>query len=513
MVYLIGIDIGTSGTKTVLFDETGKVISSSLQEYDIIQKKVGWAEQKPESWWEATKTSLVEVVKKSAINTSEIKGIGLSGQMHGLVLLDENGKVLRDAIIWCDNRTTEVAKEMEEQVGREKLVSITGNVAIPAFTLSKLLWVRKHEPEVYARINKVLLPKDYIRYQLTGEFMTEVSDASGMQMLDIHKREWSDELLEILDIDKVLLAPVVESHAITGYVSSKVAIETGLSETTAVVGGAGDQAAGAIGNGIVATGDVSATIGSSGVVFAYTDEVVTDPEGRIQTFCHAIPNTWHVMGVTQGAGLSLKWYRDIFCKEEKEIAIEKNCDVYEILTDQAREVSTGSEGLIYLPYLMGERTPHMDPYASGVFFGVRASQGKGHMVKAIMEGVGYSLLDCFELIKANNIPITSVKISGGGGKSDVWRQIHADLFDTEVKTINVSEGPALGVAILAGVGTGIYKDEKEACERIIGIKTTQAPISENVAYYKKFYPIYKILYTQLKDTFKEHHDKLSGLNN
>lgn len=513
MAYLIGIDIGTSGTKTVLFDESGKVISSSLQEYDIIQKKVGWAEQDPESWWTATKNSLIQVVKEAAIDTKEIKGIGLSGQMHGLVLLDADGEVLRDSIIWCDNRTTEIAKEIENQVGREKLIAITGNVAIPAFTLSKLLWVRKHEPDIYKRVHKILLPKDYIRYKLTGVFMTEVSDASGMQMLDIHKREWSKELLQILDIDKALLAPVVESHTITGYISNKVATETGLSEITAVVGGAGDQAAGAIGNGIVASGDVSATIGSSGVVFAYTDEVITDSEGRIQTFCHAIPNTWHVMGVTQGAGLSLKWYRDTFCKEEKEIAKQKNCDVYEILTDQAREVSTGSDGLIYLPYLMGERTPHMDPYASGVFFGIRASQGKGHMVKAIMEGVGYSLLDCFELIKANHIPITSVKMSGGGGKSDVWRQIHADLFDTEVKTINVSEGPALGVAILAGVGTGVYKDEKEACERIIGIKTVQNPIPEQVAYYKRFYPIYKGLYTNLKDTFKEHHNELTDVSN
>lgn len=509
MEYLIGVDIGTSGTKTVLFDAEGKVIGSALKEYDVIQKKIGWAEQKPESWWDATRESLKEIVQKSGVDAKKIKGIGLSGQMHGLVLLDKDGNVIRDSIIWCDNRTTAEAKQIEEIVGREKLVSITGNPAIAAFTLAKLLWVRNNEPENYAKINKVLLPKDYIRYRLTGSLMTEVSDASGMQMLDIKKRDWSDELLEILDINKDFLVKVVESHDITGYITEEVAAQTGLSTKTAVVGGAGDQAAGAIGNGIVHSGDVSATIGSSGVVFAYTDSVVTDVEGRIQTFCHAIPNTWHVMGVTQGAGLSLKWYRDTFCKEEKEEATKRGCDVYEILTDQAREVAAGSDGLMYLPYLMGERTPHMDPYASGVFFGVRATQGKGHMVKAIMEGVGYSLLDCLELIRANNIPITSIKMSGGGGKSDVWRQIHADLFDTEVKTINVSEGPALGVAILAGVGTDIYKDEKEACEKIIGIKKTQVPIAENVAYYKKFYPVYKELYKNLKATFKEEYTLLS----
>ena len=509
MEYLIGIDIGTSGTKTVLFDTEGNVIGSALREYDIIQKKIGWAEQKPESWWEATVESLKEIIQKTQIDTVKIKGIGLSGQMHGLVLLDKEGQVIRDSIIWCDNRTAEEAKQIEAIIGRENLVKITGNPAIAAFTLPKLLWVRNHEPECYNQIDKVLLPKDYIRYKLTGNFMTEVSDASGMQMLDIRKRNWSEELLEMLDINKDFLAKVVESHDITGYITEEVARITGLSTTTAVVGGAGDQAAGAIGNGIVKSGDISATIGSSGVVFAYTDSVITDVEGRIQTFCHAIPNTWHVMGVTQGAGLSLKWYRDTFCKEEKEEAAKCSCDVYELLTDEARKVPAGSEGLMYLPYLMGERTPHMDPYATGVFFGVRANQGKGHMVRAIMEGVGYSLLDCLELIKENNIPITSIKMSGGGGKSDVWRQIHADLFNMEVKTINVSEGPALGVAILAGVGTGVYKDEKEACEKLISIKNTQQPIKENVAYYKAFYPIYQELYKNLKTTFKEQHQLLN----
>lgn len=508
MEYLIGIDIGTSGTKTVLFDTKGNVIGSALKEYDIIQKNIGWAEQKPEEWWQATKASLTEIVEKTKIDTACIKGIGLSGQMHGLVLLDKNGNVLRDSIIWCDNRTTNEVKQIEEIVGREKLIEITGNPAIAAFTLAKLLWVRNNEPETYAKIDKVLLPKDYIRYRLTGSLMTEVSDASGMQMLDIHKRDWSDELLQKLDINKDFLVKVVESHDITGYISEEVAKDTGLSTTTAVVGGAGDQAAGAIGNGIVASGDISATIGSSGVVFASTDSVVTDKEGRIQAFCHAIPNTWHVMGVTQGAGLSLKWYRDTFCKEEKEAAAEKGCDVYEILTDQAREVPAGSEGLMYLPYLMGERTPHMDPYASGVFFGIRGSHKKGHMVKAIMEGVGYSLLDCLEVMRTYNMPVNTIKMSGGGGKSDVWRQIHADLFNMPVSTINVSEGPALGVAILAGVGTGVYESEKQACEEIIGIKTTQAPIEENIKCYEGLYTIYKQIYKDLKATFKAQHDLL-----
>lgn len=508
MNYLIGVDIGTSGTKTVLFNESGQVITSSSKEYDIIQKQAGWAEQNPEDWWLATKETLKDIVIEAKIDTAQIKGIGLSGQMHGLVLLNKEGKVIRDAIIWCDNRTVAEAKEIEEKVGREKLIQITGNPAIAAFTLAKLMWVKKNEPDIYRQIDKVLLPKDYIRYQLTGEFATEVSDASGMQLLDIRKRDWSEELLEILDIDRNFFGKVYESHDITGYISAEVAEETGLSTLTAVVGGAGDQAAGAIGNSITESGNISVTIGSSGVVFASTDTVVTDEAGRVQTFCHAIPNTWHVMGVTQGAGLSLKWYRDTFCKEEKEEAAKEGKDVYEILTDQARTVEAGSEGLIYLPYLMGERTPHMDPYARGVFFGVRACHQKPHMVKAIMEGVGYSMLDCLELVRQLDIPVDHIKISGGGGKSDVWRQIHADLFNAPIHTINVSEGPALGVAILAGVGTGIYKSEKEACDKLISIKTISEPRMQQVETYKKLYPMYKKLYSQLKDCFKESYTQL-----
>jgi xylulokinase len=502
MVYLLGIDIGTSGTKTVLFDREGNTIASALGEYNMYQPKVGWAEQNPEDWWNATASTIKEVLTKSGVNSEDVKGIGLSGQMHGLVMLDRDNRVLRPSIIWCDQRTAKECEQITELIGRERLIEITANPALTGFTASKIMWVKNNEPEIYEKVFKILLPKDYVRFMLTGEYATEVSDASGMQLLDIAKRNWSEEVLEKLGINKNLLGKVYESQEVTGYVTDEVAKLTGLKAGTPVVGGAGDQAAGAIGNGIVRPGVVSSTIGTSGVVFAYTDKVTIDPKGRVHTFCHAVPNTWHVMGVTQGAGLSLKWFRDNFCIEEKETAAHMEVDPYELMNVQASKVAPGCDGLVYLPYMMGERTPHLDPDAKGVFFGLSARHNKRDMLRAVMEGVAFSLKDCMEIIKEMGIDVTEVRASGGGGKSELWRQIQADLFATEVVTINSSEGPALGVALLAGVGAGIYPSVQEACEAVINVVSKQEAVQENTEVYAKYYEIYKALYPSLKEQFK-----------
>jgi len=502
MAYLLGIDIGTSGTKTVLFDTHGNSIASALEEYPLYQPHTGWAEQNPEDWWNATVHTIQSVLAKSGIKANEIKGIGLSGQMHGLVLLDKENKVLRPAIIWCDQRTSKECEQITELVGKEKLIQITANPALTGFTASKVMWVKNNQPDIYEKTAKILLPKDYIRFMLTGEFSTEVSDASGTQFLNITERNWSEEVLTKLGIDRQLLPNVYESQEISGTVNSTAAKITGLCEGTPVAGGAGDQAAGAVGNGVVKSGIVSSTIGTSGVVFAYTDTVTIDPLGRVHTFCHAVPNTWHVMGVTQGAGLSLKWFRDNFCTAEKETAEFMNVDPYYLMDKEAELVNAGCEGLIYLPYLMGERTPHLDPNARGVFFGLTARHTKRDMLRAVMEGVSYSLRDCMEIIKNMNISINEVRASGGGGKSKLWRQMQADMFDKEIVTINSGEGPAFGVALLAGVGTGIYSSVPEACETTIKVIHRQQPIPENTSIYNKYYPIYGNIYKALKNEFK-----------
>lgn len=502
MKYLLGIDIGTSGTKTVLFDRGGNPISSSTAEYPLYQPEIGWAEQDPQDWWKAVCITINQVIKDSNINPESISGIGLSGQMHGLVMLDGDGNVLRKSIIWCDQRTAKECVEITEKVGEKRLIDITANPALTGFTASKILWVRNNEPEIYEKCRKILLPKDYIRYMLTGEFATEVSDASGMQLLDIKNRCWSKEVLNALDIPIEYLGDVHESIVVSGKVHKKAAEVTGLKENTPVVGGAGDQAAGAIGNGIIKSGQISSTIGTSGVVFAHLDEPIIDEKRRVHTFCHAVPGAWHMMGVTQGAGLSLKWFRDNFCTNEIEVAKGMGIDPYVLMTKEAEKVPAGSRGLIYLPYLMGERTPHLNPKAKGVFFGLSAAHTKNEMLRAVIEGVSYSLLDCMEIIKDTGMNPTNVMVSGGGGKSELWRQILADMFNCKVSTNKSSEGPALGVALLAGVGTGVYKDIDEACSIAISENSVQFPKEENSLVYKRYYEIYKKIYDDLKGTFE-----------
>ena len=503
MRYLLGIDIGTSGTKTLVIDEYGAVIASAVSEYELLQPKNGWAEQNSEDWWSATKLTIHEVLNKSGINAHEIVGIGLTGQMHGLVMLNQTGDVLRPSIIWCDQRTGKQRDEVRMRVGTQRLLRITANPATTGFTAAKLLWVRENEPQVYEKCQKILLPKDYIRYRLTGEYATDVSDASGMQMLDIANRCWSSEVLSALEIDRSLLARVFESPEVTGVISSDAAVQTGLKQGTPVIAGAGDNAAAAIGTGVVYQGRAFTTIGSSGVVFAQTDNPVIDDLGRVHTFCCVVPGAWHVMGVTQSAGLSLKWFRDEFCKIEMDAAKVANKNVYKLMDEKAAESPIGANRLIYLPYLMGERTPHLDPDCRGVFFGLSAMHTKSDLIRAIMEGVTYSLKDCFEIMRGMNIDIKSMFACGGGGSSPLWRQMLADVFGCSVCTANISEGPSFGAAILAGVGTEIYASVQEACDRLIKPQNTIVTNCEAKGKYMKVYDIYRGLYPELKTSYQK----------
>lgn len=503
MEYILGIDIGTSAAKTVLFDTKGSTIASATREYPLYQPHIGWAEQNPDDWWQAVVATIQEVLDKSKINSNQIKGIGLTGQMHGMVLLDKDLKVLRPAIIWCDQRTQEECEEITNAVGKDQLIEITANPALTGFTASKVMWVKKNQPHIYDRTHKVLLPKDYIRLKLTGECATEVSDASGTQFLDVPNRKWSDRILEILEIPKEWMPEVYESPVVSGKVSHAAAQLTGLKMDTPVVGGGGDQAAGAVGNGIVKAGLISSTIGTSGVVFAHMDSVSIDPKGRVHTFCHAIPGAWHVMGVTQGAGLSLQWMRNNFGGMEREIARFMEVDPYDLMVKEAEQAAPGCHGLIYLPYLMGERTPHLDPNARGVFFGLTAKHDRSYMIRSVMEGVSYSLKDCLEIIEEMGVSVHEIRASGGGGKSKLWRQMQADIFEAPIYTINSNEGPALGAALLAGVGAGIYNNVSEACAATIERIDKTSPIDDNVPVYRQYYGVYKELYDALKDSFED----------
>lgn len=501
MAYLVGIDIGTSGTKTVIFDEVGSVIASALSEYPLSQPYPGWAEQEPEDWWNAVCETVHGCIAKSGLAASDIGGVGLSGQMHGLVMLGADGKVLRPAILWCDQRTAQQCEDITRLVGGQRLIEITANPAMTGFTASKILWVQEHEPHIYEKCVKILLPKDYIRYRLTGEFATEVSDASGMQLLDVPKRRWSGEVCGKLGIDTALLARVHESAEVSGRVSRAGASQTGLKQGTPVAGGAGDQAAGAVGAGIVRSGIASATIGTSGVVFAYTDRITIDPKGRVHTLCHAVPGMWHVMGVTQGAGLSLRWFRDEFCGAEVQTAARMGISPYQLMDAEAARVQPGCGGLLYLPYLMGERSPHLDPNAKGVFFGLTARHGRCDMLRAVMEGVTYSLRDCLDIIEQMDIPVQQVRAAGGGAKSALWRQMLSDVFGKPIVTAADSEGPALGAALLAGVGTGAYGSVAQACEAVVAPGGEIRPDSHNLEAYRRFYSMYTRLYPALCEQY------------
>lgn len=503
MNYLVGIDVGTSATKTVLFDEAGNIMASASEEYPLYQPHNGWAEQKPEDWREAVLGTLGRVMTASKVKPEEVKSIGLSGQMHGLVMLDEAGNPLRPSIIWCDQRTGEEVEDMLKIMPREQWIKITANPPLTGWTAAKILWVRKHEPEIYEKCRHILLPKDYIRYVLTGVFATEVSDASGMQLLDVPGRCWSEEVLEKLDIPPKWLGTMYESCQVTGYLLPDIAKKVGLTEKTSVVGGAGDNAAAAVGTGVVKDKTAFTTIGTSGVVFAHSSQVTIDPEGRVHTCCCAVPGAWHVMGVTQGAGLSLKWMKDQFCQDYVAQAEKEGADVYDLINRDVEKIPAGSDRLIYLPYLMGERTPHLDPDCRGVFFGLSAIHTKAHLLRGVMEGVSYSLCDCNDILQEMGVKVETMMACGGGGKSPVWRQMLADLYQCPVQTVQQSEGPALGAAILAGVGSGIYESVEKACEVLITPEKTCEPVKEEAEIYEKYHQLYKKLYVSLKSDFKE----------
>lgn len=503
MAYLLGIDIGTSGTKTVLFDELGHTIASATWEYPLSQPQPGWAEQDPEDWWRATAGSIAQVVAKSGVAPRDIAALGLSGQMHGMVLLDESDQVLRPSIIWCDQRTSAECVQITEQVGAARLIEITANPALTGFTASKIVWVKNHQPDIYEKTRSILLPKDFVRLRLTGEYATEVSDASGMQLLDVPKRQWSAEVCQKLGIPMEWLPKVYESYEVSGKLTRAAAQATGLWEGMPVVGGGGDQAAGAVGNGIVRSGVVSSTIGTSGVVFAHMDDVAIDPQGRVHTFCHAVPGAWHVMGVTQGAGLSMQWLRNEFGALEKELAARTGEDVYDLMSREAMKAQPGCEGLLYLPYLMGERTPHLDANARGVFFGLTARHRRQEFIRSVMEGVGYSLWDCMSVLREMGVQASEVRAGGGGARSALWRQIQADMFGCDIVTVNSTEGGALGVALLAGVGVGVYNSVREACDQTIAVTRRQNADETAGKAYRKYYPVYQQLYRALKPSFGE----------
>lgn len=501
MPYLIGIDIGTSGTKTILIDETGRVIARALAEYPLYSPKPQWSEQDPGDWWRATIATVSRVLEISKIDPKEVKGIGLSGQMHGSVFLDKDGKVLRRALLWNDQRTQTECDWITATVGQERIVQLISNPVLTGFTVGKIIWLRNHEPKVYAKVSKVLLPKDYIRYELTGEYATEVSDASGTALFNVRKRVWSEEMLDAIGIPLAWMPKAYESPEISGRISAAAAAATGLAPGTPVVGGGGDQAAGAVGNGIVETGIVSSTVGTSGVVFAFSDQPVVDPQLRLHTFCHAVPDKWHLMGVMLSAGGSLQWYRDAFCQPEKVVASALGKDPYELICAEAEGAPVGTEGLVFLPYLTGERAPYADPNARGVLFGLSRRSERSHVARAILEGVSYGLRDSFEIMEGMRLPIRQVRASGGGARSRAWRQIQADVTGYTHVTINVEEGPALGVALLAGVGTGVYASVAEACRATIQVKDSTDPCKVNHAAYDRFHKVYQSLYAHLKEDF------------
>ena len=502
MAFLLGIDVGTSGAKALLIDEAGAVVADVTTEYPMFTPRPLWAEQNPADWWDSTVTSIRGVLESTGVSPGDVAGIGLTGQMHGLVALDGEGRVLRPCIMWNDQRTGPQCAAITERVGAERLLQLTGNPVLPGFTAPKVLWVREHEPDVYARIAHILLPKDYVRYLLTGAFATEVSGASGTSLLNVGQRRWSEEMLEALDIPREWMPDCAESAVVTARISAAASTQTGLLEGTPIVGGGGDQAAQAVGTGITREGTISVTLGTSGVVFAASDSYRVEPQGRLHAFCHAIPGKWHLMGVVLSAGGSLRWFRDALGEPEKGEAVRAGRDPYDPLMDLAARAPAGCEGLVFLPYLTGERTPYPDPHARGVYCGITLRHDKGHMVRAVVEGVTYALRDSFELMHDLGLDIQQVRGSGGGVRSALWRQILADVFGSEMVTVAVTEGAAYGAALLAGVGAGIYPDVETACDRVVRVVDRVVPGADAGAY-ADYYPIYRSLYPALKSAFAE----------
>jgi len=491
-MYWLGVDVGTGGTRALLVDAQGQIKAGFTAPHEEIRmEKPLWAEQRPEDWWQAAQKAIRGVLAESGATGKQVKGVGLSGQMHGLVLLDEAGKVIRPALIWCDQRSQPQVDRINQLVGRDNILSFTANPVLTGFTLPKLMWVKDNDPASFERTRHVLLPKDYIRYELTGEFATDVSDASGTSLFDVVLRRWSHQMLDRLKLDRAWLPRVYESSEVTGQITARAAELTGLAEGTPVVAGGGDQASSAIGNGIVEPGTASCTVGTSGVVFAYMDRASYDAAGRVHTFCHAVKGAWHVMGVTQGAGLSLQWFR-------KQLAPEAS---YDDLTAEAAKAQPGAQGLYWLPYLMGERTPHLDSTARGGWIGLTAKHTRADLLRALLEGVCYSLKDCLEIIQQMGVPVNSIRLSGGGARSPFWRQLFADVFGLSVVRLATEEGSAYGAALLALAGTGEYPGVKEVCQTAIREVDKITPRPYESQLYRRGYEVYQALYPSLKPIY------------
>lgn len=501
--HLIGVDVGTSATKVILIDASGKVVASAAPEYPFETPRPLWAEANPEDWWRATVEGIREVLKTSGVEPGSIAGIGLSGQMHGLVLLDAKGEVLRPCIMWNDQRTGEECAAITDIVGKEEIIEITGNPVLPGFTAPKLSWVKKHEPEVFGRIAHWLLPKDYIRYRLTGEFFSDVSDASGTSLLQVSERKWSTDIVDALGFDTAWLPEVTESVEPSTRVSAEAARLTGLPEGLPIAAGGGDQAAQAVGCGIVREGILSATFGTSGVVFAHSDEYRVESDGRLHAFCHAVRGKWHLMGVMLSAAGSYQWFRKTFLPEFIEQCRAEGKDDYQVLDEMAAAIEPGSEGLVFLPYLSGERTPHPDPHARGVFMGMTLRHQRAHFVRAVLEGITFGMRDSLQLMRSLGIKAETITVSGGGANSPFWRQMMADVFATRTNTVNATEGAAFGAALLAGVAAGVYPDVETACGKTLAQTTEVEPDSKTAKTYEKLYPRYTALYPLLRETFAD----------
>jgi xylulokinase len=448
----------------------------------------GWAEQDPEDWWRAAQEAIRSALAATPEPKEPIAAIALTGQMHGAVMLDENGAVLRPSLIWCDTRTQPECDWLTERIGYDRLIELTCNPALPNFTLTKLLWVKKHEPETFTKIAHIMCPKDYVRYRLTGEFAIDVQEASGTLLLDVTHRCWSREVAEAAGIKESWLPRVFESPEICARISAEAAGLTGLKAGTPVAAGAGDQGAGAVGMGILQPGSVSATIGTSGVVFAATAKPTKDPKGRLHTFCHAVPGLWHVMGVTQSAGLSLSWLKETFFGGQS----------YDALNEAAAKIPAGSEGLEWAPYLLGERTPHLDPEVRAAFAGIGAGHTAPHFVRAVLEGVAYSLEDTFTLFAELGIPVSGIRLGGGGARGALWRRIQAGIYGHAVEVLTAEEGGAFGCALMAGVGAGHWANLDEACAQAIEVAQRVEPDPADVAAYKSGYAEWRKLYPALK---------------
>jgi xylulokinase len=491
-MYWLGLDIGTGGSRALLIDELGAVKASCTAPHeDMRMERPLWAEQRPENWWDAAQDAVRGVLRDSGAAAGDVRGIGLSGQMHGLTLLDEAGGVIRPALIWCDQRSQAQVDFINSRVGTENVLKYTANPVVTGFTLPKLLWVRDNEPANYERIRKVLLPKDYIRFKLTGEFASEVSDASGTSLFDVLDRTWSYDMCDALGIDRSILPAVYESQDVSGKTLPDVAASLGLAAGTRVVGGGGDQASSAVGNGVVEAGIVSCTLGTSGVVFAHMDTPSYDVLGRVHTFCHAVPKKWHVMGVTQGAGLSLQWFRNQLMPGKD----------YDELTQEASGVPMGSQGLFWLPYLMGERTPHVDASARAAWIGLTAKHTRADMIRSVIEGVCYSQKDGLDVIEGMGVPVESVRLSGGGARSEFWRRTMADVLAKPIVTLETQEGSAYGAAILALVGTGAYGTVEEACRAVIHETRRVQPRAPETQVYADLHRVFQALYPALKPLY------------